>query len=88
MKGHNFHVMQINQLKKISKGRSFGTNQVAIDTNILNIQIKACTCLVGYYPLSLKFTPTKEITSNPRESLYGQFAPQGQHYDKKSSKIN
>jgi len=40
----------------------------------------------GYYPLSHKRTPIKEVTSNKRENLYGQIALQELHHDNKSPK--
>jgi len=77
--------MPINQVKKTSKGGGFGPYQAPIDTNILNTQIRACTCPMGYYPLSHK--STKEATSKKRRSLYDQIALQGQHHHNKSHKM-
>ena len=90
MKDHNFCEVSINasinQVKKRSKGESFGLNQVPTDTNILSTQLKACTCLVGNYLLSHKSTRTKEAGSNKRESLYGQIAFQELHHTMKTLK--
>jgi len=88
LKDHNFCKIPINQVKKTNKGGSFGLNQASIDTNILSTQIIACTCLVGYHPLSHKSTPIKEVTSYKRKSLYDQITLQGQHHDNKSPKID
>jgi len=77
--------MSINQVKKTSTG-GFSPCQAPIETNILNIQIKACTYLLGYYPLSHKSTPIKEQQAN-KENLYGQITLQGQQHDNKSPKI-
>jgi len=90
IKGHNFCEVSINvpinQVKKISKRGSFGSNQAPIDTNILSTQIKVCTYLMGYYPLSHKSMPTKEATRNKRESLYGQIMLKGQGQENKRYK--
>ena len=67
--------MPIKQVKKTSKGGGFGPYQAPIETNILNIEIRARTCLMGYYPLSHK--STNEATSNKKRSPYGQIALQG-----------
>ena len=69
----------INQVKKTSEEEGFGPYQAPIETNILNTQIRACICLMGYYPLL--HMSTKEATSNKRGSFYGQIAPQELHHD-------
>ena len=55
IKGHNFCKVpikvSINQVKKTSKGGGLGSYQATIDTNMLNTQIRACTCPMGYCPL-------------------------------------
>ena len=47
MKGHNFHVIPINQVKKIRKERSFGPNPAPIDTSILSTRNKSMYMLSG-----------------------------------------
>jgi len=70
------------QVKKTSKGESFGSDQVSINTNFLNTQIRARTCPMDYYPLLHK--STKEATSNKKRSLYGQITLHGQDHENKS----
>ena len=76
----------INQVKKNSKGGGFGLNQAPVDTNILSTQIKVCACPMDYFPLPHTSTPTKEATSNKRESLYGQIILQRLFHDNKGLK--
>jgi len=55
-----------------------------IETNILNSQIRVCTCRIYHYPLSHK--STKEATTNKKKSLYSQIALQEQHHHNKNPK--
>jgi len=87
VQAHNFCEVLINvsiiQVKKTSKGEGFSPCQAPIKTNILNTQIKACTCSIGYY----SFKPTKEAISNNKKSLSCQITLQWQCHENKSLKM-
>jgi len=76
--------MSINQVKKTSKGGGFSPCQAPIEINIPNMQIRVCTYLMGYYPLSHKSAPTNEAISHKKRSLYGQITLQGQRHGNKN----